>query len=408
MGGTSTDVSRYGGSFEHVFETTTAGISIQSPQLDINTVAAGGGSMLFWSNGLFKVGPDVSSWTLTYLNLNANPIVQSAGAHPGPAAYRKGGPLTVTDANLFLGRLLPGFFPSIFGPGENLPLDTDTVATKFEELAQTINAETGRSMTPREVAHGFLDVANESMCRPIRAITEARGFETGQHHLAVFGGAGGQHACDIAAKLGIQRVIIHKYSSILSAYGMSMAEVVHEEQEPCSETLQDDILPHLHERMSVLKAKVRDGLLKQGIPEASIEYEPFLNLRYHGTSTNFMIQEPEGSDWRTLLETTHLRELAFSFPREHKVLVDDIRIRGVGKTENTALDAEEFARELADTSFAEIKVASEQTVRWHTNTLLFSAKCLSRCLYSSLALLRTLGSSKSETSPQAAECPAQR
>lgn len=366
MGGTSTDVSRFGGSFEHVFETTTAGISIQSPQLDINTVAAGGGSMLFWSNGLFKVGPEVSS-TIQCWDLSADFFEQSAGAHPGPAAYRKGGPLTVTDANLFLGRLLPEFFPSIFGPEENLPLYTDIAAAKFEELTQTINAESGRSMTPREVAHGFLDVANESMCRPIRAITEARGFETGQHHLAVFGGAGGQHACDIAAKLGIQRVIIHKYSSILSAYGMSLAEVVQEEQVPCSETLSDDILPRLQERMSVLKTRVTDALLKQGIPETSIEYEPFLNLRYHGTSTNFMIQEPEDRDWRTLLEATHLRELAFSFPREHKVLVDDVRVRGIGKTKNTAVDAEEFAREMASTDFSEIKVACEQTVRYCVN-----------------------------------------
>ncbi|KAF7543687.1 hypothetical protein G7046_g9945 [Stylonectria norvegica] len=138
MGGTSTDVSRFGGSFEHVFETTTAGVSIQSPQLDINTVAAGGGSMLLWSNGLFKVGPE------------------SAGAHPGPAAYRKGGPLTITDANLYLGRILPSFFPAIFGPDENLPLDLEIVATKFQELTAVINAETGQSMTPQEVAYGFL------------------------------------------------------------------------------------------------------------------------------------------------------------------------------------------------------------------------------------------------------------
>lgn len=269
----------------------------------------------------------------------------------------------MTDANLFLGRLLPDFFPSIFGPEENLPLDTDIAAAKFEELTQTINAESNRSMTSREVAHGFLDVANESMCRPIRAITEARGFETGQHHLAVFGGAGGQHACDIAAKLGIRRVIIHKYSSILSAYGMSLAEVVQEEQEPCSEALSDEILPHLQERMAVLKTKVTDALLKQGIPEESIEYEPFLNLRYHGTSTNFMIQEPEDRNWRALLGATHLRELAFSFPREHKVLVDDVRVRGIGKTKNTAVDAEEFSKGMANTEFSGIKVASEQTVR---------------------------------------------
>jgi 5-oxoprolinase (ATP-hydrolysing) len=201
MGGTSTDVSRFGGVFEHVFETTTAGVTIQSPQLDINTVAAGGGSILFWQNGLFVVGPE------------------SAGAHPGPASYRKGGPLTITDANLFLGRLRPEFFPKIFGPNEDQPLDMKLVREKFIELTERINADSGRTMTPEEVVNGFLEVANEAMCRPIRALTEAKGHATGSHRLAVFGGAGGQHAGDIAAKLGISTVVIHKHSSILSAYG---------------------------------------------------------------------------------------------------------------------------------------------------------------------------------------------
>lgn len=137
MGGTSTDVSRYAGQLEHVFETTTAGVTIQSPQLDINTVAAGGGSILFWKNGLFKVGPE------------------SAGAHPGPACYHKGGPLTVTDANLFLGRLLPEFFPKIFGPDEDQPLDSDIVTTQFQKLTKEINEETGKSLTPEEVALGY-------------------------------------------------------------------------------------------------------------------------------------------------------------------------------------------------------------------------------------------------------------
>lgn len=149
MGGTSTDVSRYAGTYEHVFETTTAGVTIQSPQLDINTVAAGGGSMLFYRNGLFVVGPD------------------SASAHPGPACYRKGGPLTVTDANLVLGRLLPQHFPKIFGPNEDAPLDLEIARSKFEELTDEINSDKGgERMTIEEVAEGFLSVANEAMSRP--------------------------------------------------------------------------------------------------------------------------------------------------------------------------------------------------------------------------------------------------
>lgn len=161
MGGTSTDVSRYGGHLEHVFESNTAGVTIQSPQLDINTVAAGGGSILFWRNGLFAVGPE------------------SASSQPGPACYRKGGPLTVTDANLFLGRLIPDYFPKIFGNNEDQPLDSEIVKEKFASLTTEINAETGRNMTPAEVACGFLDVANEAMCRPIRALTEGKGYDIG-------------------------------------------------------------------------------------------------------------------------------------------------------------------------------------------------------------------------------------
>ena len=158
MGGTSTDVSRFGeGKFEHVFETTTAGIVIQSPQLDINTVAAGGSSRLFWENGLFRVGPE------------------SATADPGPASYRKGGPLTITDANLFLGRLVPEFFPRIFGPNENESLDLETTTKLFLQLTEVINKDLGSNLSPDEVAYGFIKVANESMARPIRAITEAKG-----------------------------------------------------------------------------------------------------------------------------------------------------------------------------------------------------------------------------------------
>ncbi|CAI4570008.1 AEL_collapsed_G0032040.mRNA.1.CDS.1 [Saccharomyces cerevisiae] len=217
MGGTSTDVSRYGdGRLEHVFETVTAGIIIQSPQLDIHTVAAGGSSILSWKNGLFRVGPD------------------SAAADPGPAAYRKGGPLTITDANLFLGRLVPEFFPKIFGPNEDESLDLETTTLKFRELTDVINKDLNSNLTMEEVAYGFIKVANECMARPVRAITEAKGHVVSQHRLVSFGGAGGQHAIAVADSLGIDTVLIHRYSSILSAYGIFLADVIEENQEPCS------------------------------------------------------------------------------------------------------------------------------------------------------------------------------
>lgn len=209
MGGTSTDVSRYHYDYEHIFETEIAGTSIQAPQLNINTVAAGGGSRLTFEKGLYKVGPE------------------STGADPGPVCYRKnGGALAVTDANLILGRLLPKYFPKIFGATEDQPLDKQLATDVLQTMTDQINAENGTSVTVHEVALGFIKVANEAMSRPIRSLTQGRGFNPKSHILDVFGGAGAQHACAIAKGLGISKVYIHQHCGILSAYGLGLADVV--------------------------------------------------------------------------------------------------------------------------------------------------------------------------------------
>lgn len=332
MGGTSTDVSRYGsGRYEHVFETTTAGVTIQSPQLDINTVAAGGGSRLFYRNGLFVVGPE------------------SAGAHPGPACYRKGGPLTVTDANLFLGRLVPDFFPRIFGPDEKQGLDQHASQALFEELTKEINDELAkggqsREMTPDEVAFGFIKVANETMTRPIRSLTEAKGHDTSKHRLATFGGAGGQHAVAIAESLGIQKILIHRYSSVLSAYGMALADVVDENQEPESKTWSEDkegVRDVLASRMETLKERSMRRLQAQGFDDEAIVFEEYLNMRYRGTESALMILKPteedaallfEGDEWAfgKAFERQHEQEFGFTLPNRD-IVVDDVRVRGIGK-----------------------------------------------------------------------------
>lgn len=317
MGGTSTDVSRYSGILEHIFETTTAEVTIQSPQLDINTVAAGGGSILSWRKGLFAVGPE------------------SASAHPGPACYRKGGPLTVTDANLFLGRIVPEYFPHIFGPNEDEPLDSEIVKTKFAELTGEINKDRSglTPMTPEEVAMGFLTVANEAMCRPIRTLTEGKGYAAAGHHLASFGGAGGQHACAVANILGISRVIIHKYSSILSAYGMSLADVVHEVQRPESVVLSEKSLPGLQERLEELGHEATQALVNQGFDTKNIELEKYLNLRYKGTETFIMVREPLSKNDSSFTESfVNKHKTEFGFSLERDILVGDIRVRGIGKT----------------------------------------------------------------------------
>ncbi|TAQ89419.1 hypothetical protein B7494_g2298 [Chlorociboria aeruginascens] len=327
MGGTSTDVSRYGsGRYEHVFETTTAGVTIQSPQLDINTVAAGGGSRLFFRNGLFVVGPE------------------SAGAHPGPACYRKGGPATVTDANLFLGRLLPDFFPKIFGRNEDEGLDAQASENKIKELTDRINEENGKSMSADEVAFGFLTVANETMTRPIRSLTEARGHDTSKHRLATFGGAGGQHAVAIAESLGIQQILVHRYSSVLSAYGMALANVVDERQEPESTVWVDqgDARELLRQKIEELKQKARSTLNDQGFDDSAIVYEEYLNMRYRGTESALMIVKPEkedvqeefgGDEWAygKAFVKQHQQEFGFTLP-DRDIIVDDVRVRGIGKS----------------------------------------------------------------------------
>lgn len=329
MGGTSTDVSRYAGNLEHIFETTTAGISIQCPQLDIRTVAAGGGSILSWKNGLFNAGPD------------------SAGAHPGPACYRKGGPLTVTDANLFLGRLQSEYFPKIFGPTEDMPLDHDVVAQKFKELTITINADSGKHFTAEEVALGFLNIADEAVCRPIRTLTEGKGHDARHHRLGAFGGAGGQHAVSVARILGIDEVVIHKYSSILSAYGMALADVVVECQEPSSEILSEASLPKLQAHMDELRIKASSQLLDQGFHKSSIKHERYLNLRYEETSTSLMVQEPADGNFQRDFEEKHQTEFSFIVPGR-PIIVDDVRVRA---TANEPLDNEEdsgVSKQLSD------------------------------------------------------------
>ncbi|KAL6434957.1 hypothetical protein ACFW04_005248 [Cataglyphis niger] len=325
MGGTSTDVSRYGGNYEHVYESTTAGIAIQAPQLDVNTVAAGGGSMLFFRSGLFEVGPE------------------SAGAHPGPACYKKGGPLTVTDANLVLGRLLPEYFPKIFGPQENEPLDVSRTLSMFTELTYEINEflKKNEAMSVDEVAMGFIRVANETMCRPIRALTQAKGHDTSRHVLACFGGAGGQHACAIARSLGISTVFVHKYAGILSAYGMALADVVEETQEPSAEAYEPESFARLDDRLDAMEAKVRSKLRAQGFADSQIKTESFLHLRYDGTDCALMctsVNENSGDtitrhgDFLTPFLERYKTEFGFTIPGR-KILVNDVRVRGIGKTE---------------------------------------------------------------------------
>lgn len=335
MGGTSTDVSRYAGQYEHVFETTTAGVTIQAPQLDINTVAAGGGSCLQFLSGLFRVGPESSS------------------AFPGPTCYRRGGPLSVTDANLQLGRIIPSRFPHIFGPKEDEPLDSEATTAAFEKMVEQVNAfkasgteggtrDGAAKMTCDQVAYGYIQVANEAMCRPIRALTSARGHDIRSHVLSCFGGAGGQHACAIARSLGISTIFVHRYASILSAYGLFLAEVAEEAQEPAASSLDKDQHAMLADRLCVLERQAIEALVVQGYSRDRIETQPFLNLRYEGTDSAVMTPLTSASRAPQPVKVEEIPAFESSFVAGYKrefgfvltgrrILVDDVRVRAIGR-----------------------------------------------------------------------------
>ncbi|KAI3931322.1 hypothetical protein MKX01_040239 [Papaver californicum] len=323
MGGTSTDVSRYAGSYEQVLETQIAGSIIQAPQLDINTVAAGGGSKLKFQFGAFRVGPE------------------SVGAHPSPVCYRKGGELAVTDANLILGTVIPDYFPSIFGPNEDQPLDVEATRQEFVKLSQKINSyrksqdPSAKDMTVEQIALGFINVANETMCRPIRQLTEMKGHETRNHALACFGGAGPQHACAIARSLGMAEVFIHRFCGILSAYGMGLADVIEEAQEPYSAVYDPKSIVEASRREAILLEQVKQNLREQGFGDESITTESYLNLRYEGKDTAITVkrQSDVGSENDYAVEFLKLfqQEYGFKF-QNRKILICDVRVCGIGVT----------------------------------------------------------------------------
>jgi len=324
MGGTSTDVSRYDprqDEYELVLETTIDGVAIQAPQLDIHTVAAGGGSRLFWKHGLLQVGPE------------------SARAHPGPVCYRKdGGVLAVTDANLVLGRLLPQEFPRIFGPSEDQPLDVDASREAFQELLQSTIGEqssSSSSLSLEELASGYIQVANEAMCRPIRNLTQMKGHDLGGHTLACFGGAGPQHACAMAQALGMSRVFVHRYGGVLSAYGLSMADAVADVQEPTGGLALSatDAEQEYAEPLRRLKEQAVTILQKQGFSLEEIVCTTYLNLRYQGTDNAIMTtttttgstDDDDKESYQVVFEEQYQREFGFTLQRP--LLVDDVRIR---------------------------------------------------------------------------------
>ena len=309
MGGTSTDVCHYAGQYERAFETVVAGVRMRAPMMNIHTVAAGGGSICSFDGARLRVGP------------------ASAGAVPGPAAYRRGGPLTVTDCNVMLGKLRPEFFPKVFGPNADQPLDVQAVTRGFEAIAAEIARATGRAMTPQEVAEGFVTIAVENMAKAVRQISIQRGYDVTRYVLACFGGAGGQHACLVADALGMTQVMIHPFAGVLSAYGMGLADLRLIREETVERPLDD--AGDLAARAAALAGEAETALRIQDVPMASVETVASLRVKYAGTDTPLVVPFAAAAAVRAAFEDQHQRRFGFTSPAT-PLVVETLSVEAIG------------------------------------------------------------------------------
>ena len=313
MGGTSTDVSHYAGDYERSFETVVAGVRLRAPMLRIHTVAAGGGSICRFDGTRLRVGPE------------------SAGANPGPACYRRGGPLTVTDCNVMVGKLRPEFFPPVFGPGGNQPLDAAVVRAKFADLAAEVAAATGRAMTAEELADGFLTIAVENMAHAIKHISVQRGYDVTRYALQCFGGAGGQHACLVADALGMTTVFIHPLAGVLSAYGMGLADLVAMRERAVEAALSPDLMPALDTEVDALGRAATAELLAQGIDSTAVVQKPQALLKLAGTDAAIPVAWGVEADMRTAFAAAHAQRFGFAPPEGGTLIVEALSVEAVGR-----------------------------------------------------------------------------
>ena len=307
MGGTSTDVCHYAGDFERSFETEVAGVRMRAPMMSIHTVAAGGGSILSFRDGRMQVGPE------------------SAGANPGPAAYRRGGPLTVTDCNVLLGKLQPDLFPPVFGPNADQPLDVDVVREKFEAMA----AEIGNGLSVEEIAEGFLRIAVENMANAIKKISVQRGYDVTKYTMNCFGGAGGQHACLVADALGMQSVFIHPFAGVLSAFGMGLADVRAMRENQFGQGIEQieaarDVLAEL---CQAAMAEVKG----QGISDTKISTVKMAHIRPAGAQQTLEVPFGNQADMTKAFEAAHKQRFGF-VPQSADLIIEILSAEAIGET----------------------------------------------------------------------------
>ncbi|MEV6962204.1 hydantoinase B/oxoprolinase family protein [Streptomyces sp. NPDC051207] len=337
MGGTSTDVSHFAGAYERVFTTQIAGVRLRAPMLDIHTVAAGGGSVLHFDGARYRVGPD------------------SAGADPGPACYRAGGPLAVTDANVMLGRIQPAFFPSVFGPGGGQPLDADVVRDRFTGLAREIRERTGDDRSPEEVAEGYLRIAVVSIANAVKRISVQKGHDVTRYALTTFGGAGGQHACMVADSLGIRTVLVPPMAGVLSALGIGLADTTAMREQSVEAPLNPAAMPGVHKTADDLATAARAEVLAEDVPEDRIRVTRRAQLRYDGTDTTLTVELTDPDTMRGAFEERH--RATYSFTLDRPIVVEALSVEATGITEPPDLSA--LAR-------YEGHRAAPDTVRLHT------------------------------------------
>ncbi|MGW3955853.1 hydantoinase B/oxoprolinase family protein [Streptomyces sp. NPDC004752] len=337
MGGTSTDVSHFAGAYERVFTTQIAGVRLRAPMLDIHTVAAGGGSVLHFDGSRYRVGPD------------------SAGADPGPACYRGGGPLAVTDANVMLGRIQPAHFPHVFGPEGDQPLDAALVHDRFTALAREIRERTGDDRTPEQVAEGFLQIAVANIANAVKRISVQKGHDVTRYTLTTFGGAGGQHACMVADSLGIRAVLVPPMAGVLSALGIGLADTTTMREQSVEAPLEAAAMPGVRKTADDLETAARAELLAEDIPEDRIEVTRRAQLRYDGTDTTLTIELTEPNTMRNAFEERH--RATYSFTLDRPVVIEALSVEATGITQPPDLSA---------LATYEGRAAAPATVRLHT------------------------------------------
>tara|TARA_B100000953_G_scaffold84280_1_gene68845 strand:- start:1785 stop:5417 length:3633 start_codon:yes stop_codon:yes gene_type:complete len=307
MGGTSTDVCHYNGDYERTLETQVAGVRLRAPMMLINTVAAGGGSILHFDGSRYRVGPD------------------SAGANPGPACYRNGGPLTVTDCNVMLGKLNPELFPKVFGKNANQQIDVSIVKEKFNVLAKEISNATKKTVSPIEVAEGFLSIAIECMANAIKKISVQRGYDVSKYTLSCFGGAGGQHACLVADSLGMKKIHLHQYAGVLSAYGIGLADSRTINDLAIELNLNKDIIESLSIQFNNLKKQGREEMLAQNLNSEKLRYSSRIYLRYEGSDSALAVRFSEYQEIKSNFENIHQARFGFISP-EKLLIVESIQV----------------------------------------------------------------------------------